>query len=171
MIIFLDTEFSDIDTPRENTLISLGLVREDGEHFYAELPPEEYEFGATPWVRDNVIPLLWGSEWIMDRKEIQKRLVAFIEAIDDRVMIATDAPALDFELLKPLLHPWPHNLSRDCMRFDSMCMGVNKLAALLDVRQQFFNDNKACPAHHALHDAQALLGMFMYARGIGWRPK
>ncbi len=40
----------------------------------------------------------------------------------------------DFELIKPLLNPWPRNLSRQPMRFDSLAMGVDRQAWLVDVR-------------------------------------
>ena len=168
MMLFLDTEFSDMEA-KDNSLISLALVREDGEFIYAELPIDEYQFGASPWVRNNVLPLLWGGAWVMDRREIQRHLLPWIEAIDDRVMICTDAPEFDFEFLKPLLHPWPGNLAKGCLRFDSLALGINRQAAMLNIKERFFKDNN-CPEHHALHDAQALMGMFMFALGSGWRP-
>lgn len=168
MILFLDTEFSDMDS-KDNTLISFALVGDDGRFTYCELPPDEYEFGVSPWVRQNVLPLLWGGAWQMSRKQIQQQLVLWIQDIDDRVMICTDAPEFDIELLKPLLHPWPTNLSGQCLRFDTLARGPNKQAAMLNIKERYFKDNNA-PQHHALCDAQALRAMFQYAFEQGWRP-
>lgn len=51
--IFIDTEFTDfIDIH----LISMGLVSEGGEEFYAEVPYPDV--ACSPFVREVVIPLL-----------------------------------------------------------------------------------------------------------------
>lgn len=52
----IDTEF--IDTPKCSALISLAIVREDGEALYFEFwyPPEE----ITPWLAEHVVPHLYG---------------------------------------------------------------------------------------------------------------
>lgn len=54
MLIFLDTEFTDLRAPE---LISLGLVAEDGREFYAEFADFRLE-ACTPFVRREVLPLL-----------------------------------------------------------------------------------------------------------------
>lgn len=168
MILFLDTEFTTIDNPPD--LISLALVNEhsQSDFFYAELPRADYQHAASPWVRNNVLPLLWGGSWAMPMQELSARLVRWIEDQDDRCLIVTDAPEYDFELIKPLLNPWPRNLSRQPMRFDSLAMGVNRQAWLVDVRRRFHT--KEQPAHHALCDAQALRETMMAALAAGWQP-
>lgn len=61
MVFFLDAEF---DVPT-NTLISLGIVSEDGlREFYEVLP---YDNIQDPWVKENVIPIL------------QKKPISFVE--------------------------------------------------------------------------------------------
>lgn len=58
MRIFFDTEF--IEDGKTIDLISIGLVREDGEMYYAE--SKECDLSrASPWVRANVIPYLTGD--------------------------------------------------------------------------------------------------------------
>ena len=51
MRYFLDTEFNGFG----GALISLALVPEDGEEFYATLA---YEGALLPWVEQNVVPFL-----------------------------------------------------------------------------------------------------------------
>jgi hypothetical protein len=55
----LDTEF--IDTPSASECISLALVAADGRELYVEFPYPEADI--TPWLRQNVVPML-GSEKI-----------------------------------------------------------------------------------------------------------
>ncbi len=92
MILFLDTEFTTIDNPPD--LISLALVNEhsQSDFFYAELPRADYQHAASAWVRNNVLPLLWGGSWAMPIQELSARLVKWIEDQDNRCMIVTDAP-------------------------------------------------------------------------------
>jgi len=169
MILYLDTEFSSLEAP---ALISIALVseRDQTDFFYAELPAVDYLDAASAWVRDNVMPLLWGGSWVISQPEIPARLVAWIEAHDERCMIVTDAPEYDFALIKPLLEPWPKNLAKQPMRFDSLAMGVNRQARLLDVRTRFHKENRA-PEHHALCDAQALRAAMLAALEAGWKPR
>jgi hypothetical protein len=50
----IDSEF--IDTPTCSQLISLAILREDGESRYFEFPHSDSEL--TPWLRENVVPHL-----------------------------------------------------------------------------------------------------------------
>lgn len=55
--IFLDTEFTGLH--QQAALISVGLAAENGDVFYAELNDYDPE-QVSPWVKENVIPLLSG---------------------------------------------------------------------------------------------------------------
>lgn len=58
MKIFFDTEFTGLH--QKTTLISIGLVSEDGREFYAELT--DYDTGQVDeWIRENVINHLFGA--------------------------------------------------------------------------------------------------------------
>lgn len=72
MRIWFDTEF--IDTGREIHLLSIGLVREDNETYYAE-PSDVDRSLACPWVTKNVIPHLHGP--VKPRAEIAADVVKF----------------------------------------------------------------------------------------------
>lgn len=57
-MIFFDTEF--IDDGRTIELISIGMVKDTGEEYYAE--SSEVDFSkASPWVMNNVVPSLTGK--------------------------------------------------------------------------------------------------------------
>lgn len=72
MKIWFDTEF--IDTGREIHLLSIGLVREDGETYYAE-PADAPKHLACEWVQKNVLPHLTGP--VKPRIDIKWDLVRF----------------------------------------------------------------------------------------------
>lgn len=83
MRIWFDTEF--IEDGKTIDLMSIGLVREDGEVYYAE-PAECRLEMASPWVWKNVIPHLlgWtedirrtGHECLKPRAVIAKEIIEF----------------------------------------------------------------------------------------------
>lgn len=62
--LFLDTEFTGLH--QGTTLISLGIVREDGRTFYAEFTDYD-ESQLDDWLRDNVIANLTLGDFDLDR--------------------------------------------------------------------------------------------------------
>jgi hypothetical protein len=73
MRYFFDTEF--IEDGRTIDLISIGIVGADGREFYAE----SSEFDASnagPWVRQNVLPHLFGNG--LPREGIARAVAAFV---------------------------------------------------------------------------------------------
>jgi len=71
-VIFIDTEFSTLD-PYKGEILSIGIVKLDGEELYLEL---EYEGEINEWVRGNIIPTL--KEPKISREEARKRINEFI---------------------------------------------------------------------------------------------
>ncbi len=154
MLLFLDTEFTGLDQ-QNPSLISLALVKEDGDAFYAELLPSFYAHRASDWVKHHVLPHLWGGSYRMLPEELSRKLCMWIEAIPEQVVIVTDAPNYDFEqMLKPLLSPWPSNLAKQPILFDRLSLGEAHRESLEIYRGGYFTPDK--PEHHALHDAHAL---------------
>ncbi len=76
-IIFLDTEFTDLDV-RKGELMSIGLIKTTGEELYLEL---EYTDEPHPWVVENVIPTLTGKK--------VKKVDAILEL---KEFVGTDSP-------------------------------------------------------------------------------
>jgi hypothetical protein len=74
MKIWFDTEFW--ENGRTIDLISIGMVREDGQTFYAE-SSECNLHNASPWVVQNVLPHLQGGSYVWNRKDMAEYIVAF----------------------------------------------------------------------------------------------
>lgn len=71
-IVFIDTEFTDLD-PYKGELLSVGMVKLDGEELYVELEqPEE----INPWVKKHVLKLLDGPK--LSRKETMYKIKEFL---------------------------------------------------------------------------------------------
>jgi DNA polymerase III epsilon subunit-like protein len=71
-IIFFDTEFSDLD-PNKGEILSIGLVKLNGEELYLEL---EYEGEVSHWVKENIIPDL--KQIKISRREAVKKVKEFV---------------------------------------------------------------------------------------------
>lgn len=74
MRIWFDTEF--IEDGKTINLISIGMVREDGEKLYLESAWCDLE-RASPWVRENVIPHLHGGDVRVWQQQMAVKLVQF----------------------------------------------------------------------------------------------
>lgn len=110
MKLYLDTEFTDLH--HEAKLISIALVDENGESFYAELT-DTYEPGeCSDFVMNFVRPFLRGGQYEMTFTECALAIGAWIEERAATCIIVSDAPTWDMPYLKKLLHPiWPANLA------------------------------------------------------------
>ncbi len=80
MRYFLDTEFMESGHLMPITLLSIGIVAEDGREFYAINSEADWTL-ANDWVKENVVPHLRRSDapkllYI----EIAHRVLAFVEA-------------------------------------------------------------------------------------------
>jgi hypothetical protein len=75
MRIFFDTEF--IEDGVTIDPISIGLVREDGKTYYAEVA--ETDLGrANDWVKENVIPNLRGGNALKPKHVIRDEIIQFV---------------------------------------------------------------------------------------------
>jgi hypothetical protein len=72
MRIFFDTEF--IEDGKTIDLLSIGMVREDGQMYYAEFA-EADKRRASDWVKENVLPHLSGE--VKFRQQVAKEIVEF----------------------------------------------------------------------------------------------
>lgn len=77
MRFFLDTEFLENGPDQPVRLVSVGLVAENGQTYYAELNDVDLAL-ANDWVKANVIPHLKGGADLKPRKQVAEELVAFI---------------------------------------------------------------------------------------------
>ena len=173
MRVFFDTEFTGLH--QDTTLISLGMVAEDGREFYAEFT--DYDQGrVNDWIRENVIAhLQWGGEgtdmaiktfnrglrWEYHgtRAGVVKYLTDWL-AKYDYVRMWSDVLAYDWMLFCELFGG-ALNLPRNVyyIPFD--------LATLLadqdidpDIDREAFANMGSQYKHHALHDARVIRACF-----------
>lgn len=103
--IFLDSEFTGLH--QNTTLISIGLIAETGQTYYAELTDYD-QTQVNDWVKDNVINklILDGStnmaepeEWVLQGtlKEVKYSLIEWFKQFD-KVEIWSDCLAYDWVL-------------------------------------------------------------------------
>lgn len=149
MLIFLDTEFTGLDQ-RSPSLIAIGLVTEDSQIFYAELPRDTYIEAAAPWVRENVLSLLDGDEAVMQPDELRQRLAAWIGGLG-AVRIACDSKDYDFAFLRAILIPWPTNLAPTPL---TLQFNVDRGTRFANAIEKAYSTGKL-RQHHALDDAKA----------------
>ena len=148
MLIFLDTEYTDLESHR---LISLGMVTEDGRRMlYVECAGVPRAM-CSRFVVAHVWPHLGRDRMaIADPPALQHRLGDWLASLPRDVQLACDS-SIDVELLRSALGtPLPPNI--DTVRYD--------LRPLIDAATY---NRAVCryhaapnhPWHHALHDAHA----------------
>lgn len=77
MRVFFDTEF--IEDGKTIDLVSIGMIRQDGDTYYAE--PLECDLSkASPWVVSNVFPQLGKRGPKKTRKLIAREIIDFVGA-------------------------------------------------------------------------------------------
>ena len=149
-LIFMDTEFTDFDYPQ---LISIGLVSDSGESFYAEMSNGWSREGCSPFVAQKILPQLTAGEFMQERCFAGRRLADWLAEHPGPVRVVTDAPGYDWVLMLDLLAGMvPENLYPDPVTFYSDCF-PELVPLLQEARTKAFADSTA---HHALNDAEAL---------------
>jgi hypothetical protein len=112
MKLFLDTEFTDL-VPG-NKLISIALVDENEEWFYAELT-DTYELKqCSEFVKNSVLPFLRGGKFRMSSYDCALKIGNWIEDRNEECILACDNPGWDVPHLRRLLEDcWPENLHKN----------------------------------------------------------
>lgn len=109
MLLFIDTEFTNLEPG--NKLISIALVDEAGNEFYAELTDTYILDQCSDFVKQNVLPYLRGTHQ-MTRFECSNEIAKWIDDRGVPCKLAMDNPDWDYPHLKSLLADyWPDNLS------------------------------------------------------------
>lgn len=94
MKIFFDTEFTGLH--QNTTLISIGLVAETGETFYAELNDYD-ESQLNGWLHENVIAHLGNADFVGSQNEVASAIQSWLKQFD-RVEMWSDVLAYDWVL-------------------------------------------------------------------------
>lgn len=149
-LLFLDTEFTDFDYPQ---LISIALVAESGESFYAELANGWCRESCSPFVCQEVLPQLTGGDFFQERSYARRRLADWLAGFGTPLRVVSDAPGYDWNLMTDLLwNAVPDNLFPSPLPLYSDSF-PDLLPLLLKARTGAYSDAKP---HHALNDAEAL---------------
>lgn len=179
MKIFFDTEFTGLH--KGTTLISIGLVSETGEKFYAELSDYD-KTQVNDWIHDNVINNLiyeqsnnefntpdwfhWGSSSF-----VKDKLTTWLLKWD-KVEWISDVCHYDFVLLIDLLYGNAmnmeygkinascHDLNQDIADF----YGINEIEAFDLSREQILKYNNIKikgDKHNALYDAEVIREIYL----------
>lgn len=155
-IIFIDTEFTDLDVTK-GELLSIGMVKYTVEELYLEL---EYEGEVHPWVKDRVLPNLKGTK--VSKEEAKKALKAFIgDSEPYLVAYVNQFDAIYWYKLfgSPKEHP-AHWIPID---FAAILFGYGFDPASFN-KDSFFDmlgiDRSKYPLHNALGDAKLLADVY-----------
>ncbi len=153
MRLFLDCEFTQLSSAAK--LISMALVAENGREFYVELQDTWQAGECSDFVKEIVLPHLWGGSYSLPTAEARLSLLKFLTSFKSEVEIVTDAPQYDWELFCDLVYDggrWP----RIVRNFPTDATTLTPTS-----------EGEELP-HHALLDARIIAGMFapMY-RGNG----
>lgn len=144
--IFIDTEFTDLHP--EAKLISIALVSETGNYFYAELNDTYERCECSNFVMNFVLPFLKGGKYVMSEKECALAIANWIEEQGPNCILACDNVSWDkphFERLIDKIGIWPENLDKWHVKFQILDADVEQI-----VNEYHFD------IHNALDDAMVM---------------
>jgi hypothetical protein len=124
-------------------------VAEDGREFYVELLDSWREEDCSNFVKEIVLPQLWGGSYALPIVEARIWLLRFMTSFKKEVEIVTDTPRYDWELFCDLVYDggrWPRivrNFSTDATTLVPTTEGQEL-------------------PHHALLDARIIAGVFAH---------
>jgi len=178
MIVFLDTEFTDLLAPK---LLSIGMVTLDGQEHYVELDLES-DVGrrsmkaASEFVRYSGVIDQWGlvtgaksTLWEMGRRT-GEWLLNIAENTNARIEVAYDY-STDYELMEHVIRDaglWQQ------VREVILPVNVNGITGTIDgelAAEECFRDlsmrgGRGLARHHALADALALKASYQAVKAI-----
>lgn len=153
-VIFVDTEFSDLD-PYTGEILSVGLCKRSGQQLYVEV---EHAGEVHPWVRTNILPTLDGNP--VSREEAKRQITEFVGP--DKPYMVAFVPQYDMVYMVKLF-------GRDALPFHWMAIDfASMLFGQGEDPTQLRSERRdallrACGyhpdayrSHHALDDARVL---------------
>ena len=149
MKIFFDTEFTGLH--KNTTLISIGLISEDGKTFYAEF--NDYDKSQLDdWIIEHVIKNLKGDQ--RSKEEVKEELTKWLMQFDE-VEMWSDCLAYDWILFNDIFgHAFkiPENVYY--IPFD-ICTLFKMKGIDPDINREEFSGING-DKHNALHDAKVI---------------
>ena len=180
MRLFFDTEFTGLR--KNTTLISIGIVAEDGRQFYAELTDYNLD-QCDDWIRKNVLRNLYNREPLEDQPYVENFHIGDKKVIGlalrnwlkqfDYVQFVSDVCHYDFVLLIDLfgealnlpnnVNPACHDINQDIARY----LGISEVEAFNFSREELvmieFGEElpETINKHNALYDAKVIRAISM----------
>lgn len=151
--VFFDTEFTGLH--QNTTLISIGLVAETGETFYAQLTDYD-ESQISPWLQQNVMDNLDPKALRGTKSEVADELKKWIEQFGP-VQMWADVAHYDWVMFCQLFGGAffiPENVYYIC--FDLATLFLSK-GIDPDTSREKFSGMNTYDKHNALHDAKVCL--------------
>ncbi|KKU21889.1 MAG: hypothetical protein UX31_C0010G0020 [Candidatus Nomurabacteria bacterium GW2011_GWA1_46_11] len=158
-IVFYDTEFTSLN-PYEGEILSIGLVKLNGEELYLEL---ECDAKPSDWVKENIIPTLKGPR--VSREEAGRQVTKFVG--DSRPYMVAFVNSFDAIYTYKLMGIDGHPFNWIPIDFASILFArdidpesyLNKLAKDLGIDTSKYN------VHNALDDARVLREVYLKLTG------
>lgn len=160
-IVFMDTEFSDLD-PYKGEILSIGMVKLDGQELYLEL---EHSGETSEWVNKHIIPVL--TEEKVGKEEANNRIRGFLG--DSLPFAVAFVDNYDVIYLTKIFGAGKLPFRWMTVDFASIlfAIGVNPVKFQLDSAgaRSFYKrlgiDMKNYRQHHALDDAKLLRDVWL----------
>lgn len=177
MNIYFDTEFTGLH--KDTTLISIGLVDEAGDTFYAEF--NDYDDSqVNDWIRKNVIYNLYfnknklytvltsqnGKSTMVcgNKKDVSKKLLIWLDKYK-KIQFISDVCHYDFVLLIDLLYgnalnipnnvsPYCHDINQDIANY----YNITDIVAFNESRESI--SHCSGDKHNSLHDAKVIKDIY-----------
>lgn len=142
--VFIDIEFTDFIDPH---LISIGLVTEAGEEFYAEVPYPRAK--CSEFVVDTVIPLLRNNpDDFCTLDALAPRLASWLEMVKEE--------GRDLEICFDYGTDWDLFVSAFRRHIPAYIRARNVVSNVDHALCCEWHESTGLPEHHALYDARAL---------------
>lgn len=182
--VFFDTEFTGLH--KNTTLVSIGLVTDKGERFYAELTDFD-DSQCDEWITKNVLDTLilsgntelreslWEDAMtttvLGNKHDVRSELHEWLINLGDDVQFVSDVCHYDMVLLCDLLedktldlpeiiNPFCHDITQDI----AMVLDISEKEAFDIPREQLLTDRGiALPEgqkHNALYDAEVIKAIY-----------
>jgi len=152
MRIYFDTEFTGLH--KDTTLISIGMIDEDGREYYAELCDYDRE-QCDEWIEENVLNNLKGGNFIT-KDELKNELTEWLSEYED-VEIWSDCLSYDWVLFNDIFggaFDIPKNVYY--IPFD-ICTLMKVKGVDPDIsREDYAEMNEKSSKHNALWDAKVI---------------
>ncbi len=153
-LIFVDTEFSTLD-PYQGEILSIGLVKLNGEELYLEL---EYEGETSDFVKKHILPTFSNKK--VSREEARKQIKEFVGGGAPYMVSLVNQ--FDVIYLYKLFSADTQPFFWLPIDFASILFaeGYDPEKYLKFAKTLGINTNRY-PPHHALYDAKLLREVFM----------